>query len=96
MEDKHPHSKLIDAAGPEAVRRTLGITPAVLSNWRRRGVPAAQRAAFARLLIIAGHAVPPDILDAETVQALRLARAQAELAAVTGKPVAMSGEGFAA
>lgn len=95
MEPKHSHSDLIDAIGPQAVRRALGTTSAVLSNWRRRGVPAAHRPAFAELLITAGVDVPADIMDPATVQALRLGRALREVATVTGKPIAMTGEGFA-
>jgi hypothetical protein len=95
--EKHPHSELIDTLGPEAVRRALAITPAVLWNWRHRGVATGQRLAFAKLLIARGLDVPADILDAVTVQSLRLACAVREVAVIdTGKPIAMTGEGFAA
>lgn len=74
---------LVELAGVQAVRDAFGLSPQALWNWKNRGIPDAQRLAFAQLLMRAGHGLdvlPGDFLPPEALQLLRLQSAVRDVA----------------
>lgn len=63
MNPRHQHSELIDRLGTNIVREAFALSPQTLHMWRRRGVPALKRIAFAKLAADNGVPVPPDFFE---------------------------------
>ena len=60
-DEYHPHHQLIDAIGRGPII-ALGVSPQMVTNWRKRGISFGYRAAVAQLAGLHGVQLPRDFL----------------------------------
>ena len=63
MTQPNPHASIVDAIPRDALFARFLLSRQSLYYWRKRGVPASKRIAFARLAADYGVAVPQSFFD---------------------------------
>ena len=63
MTQPNPHASIVDAIPRGALFARFSLSRQSFYYWRKRGVPASKRIAFARLAADYGVAVPQSFFD---------------------------------